>query len=88
MGIDPPESVTPRSALQDVRGGVVGAMREWEGDRYGVGEGLGGKRRRRGWEWGNEGVLGEGVERGVRGLVEWRGGETGREIYAGELPWA
>lgn len=24
---------------------------------------------------------------GIRGLLEWRGGESGREIYPGSLPW-
>ena len=87
MGIDPPENVTPRAVLEDVEGGVVGAMREWRGDRYGVGERLGGKRRKRGWRGENEVVLEEGVEEGVRGLVEWRGGVTGMVVYPGELPW-
>lgn len=87
MGIDPPESVTPRAVLDDVEGGVVGAMREWRADRYGVGEVLGGKRRKRGWMGRTEGVLRSGVEKGVRELVEWRGGETGMEVYAGKLPW-
>lgn len=80
--------MTPRSGLDDVEGGVVGAMREWREDRYGVGEVLGGKRRKRGWKGGEGVVIGEGVGEGVRGLVEWRGGETGREVYPGELPWA
>lgn len=80
--------MTPRAGLEDVEGGVVGAMREWREDRYGVREVLGAKRKKRGSKVGNEGVLEEGWEEGVRELVEWRGGETGRAIYPGELPWA
>lgn len=64
----------------------------WEEDLYGVGEFLGGKRWARGWreEVGVRGVLGgvEGEERdGVRGLLEWRGGGDGREIFGGWVPW-
>ena len=105
MGIDPLMDV---NVDVDVQGGREGkksqiergegrAKEEWEGDLYGVGgEGLGGKRRRRGWREGIEGglvdeivrVLGEGgVGEEVRGLVGWRGGETGREIYGGKVPW-
>lgn len=79
--------MTPRAVLEDVEGGVVGAMREWRADRYGVGEVLGGKRKKRGWKSGDQVVLGEGVEKGVRELVDWRGGETGMEVYPGELLW-
>lgn len=72
----------------------------WKRDSYGAGEMLGGKRMRRGWDggvgvngWVDGLVMGAGMENrerdweGVRGLLEWRGGESGVEIYPGSLPW-
>lgn len=81
--------------------------RWWRADLYGLGEVLGGKRVRRGWDggamvkrWieglvgrgelvggGEKGGTGEEYWEGVRGLLEWRGGESGVEIYPGSLPW-
>lgn len=73
------------------------ACAEWEKDLYGVGEnedgkGLGAKRRKRGWvgDDSNKGVVvweGEGEGDGVRGLLEWRGGKDGKEVFPGRLPW-
>lgn len=85
VGIDPPESVTPRRILdewEELRGYGV-----WKGDLYGVGEVLGGKRAQRGWQERMEEVVGEGCDEGVRGLLEWRGGGSGVEVYDGALPW-
>lgn len=70
------------------------ACREWEGDLYGVRAdekgnlGLGAKRKRRGWG-GERGVdiLWEGEGEGVRGLVAWKGGESGKEVFPEGLPW-
>ena len=85
MGIDPPEEVTPRGVLE--RGERERGVGVWEGDLYGMGGVLGGKRGGRGWEEGVVGVVGEGKEGGVVGLLGWRGGGDGREVYGGRLPW-
>ena len=85
IGIDPPESVSPRRLLEEgerERGWGV-----WREDLYGMGELLGGKRRGRGWMDEVKGVVGEGCEGGVRGLLEWGGGRAGVEIFGGALPW-
>lgn len=85
IGIDPPESVSPRRLLEEgerERGWGV-----WRGDLYGGGELLGGKRRGRGWRDEVEGLVGEGCEEDVRGLLEWGGGRTGVEVFGGALPW-
>ena len=82
VGIDPPESVTPRSELE--QGERERGWGLWREDFYGVAGALGGKRVARGW--GLEGYQGE-VDEVVRGLLEWRGGESGVEIYGGALPW-
>lgn len=59
----------------------------WKGDLYGVGDLLGGKRAQRGWEEGCLEEMGRGVEEVVRGLLVWRGGDGGTEIFGGKLPW-
>ena len=85
IGIDPPESVSPRKFLEEgerARGWGV-----WRGDLYGMGELLGGKRRVREWRDEVKGVVGEGYEEGVRGLLGWGGGRTGVEVFSGALPW-
>ena len=67
------------------------ACQEWEKDSYGVNlnkNGLGAKRRKRGWVEDNKGVVvwkGEGEV--VRELLEWKGGEDGREVFPWRLPW-
>ena len=60
----------------------------WRGDLYGRGSVLAEKRRKRGWVDGREvELVGEVSDEGVRGLVEWRGGEGGSEVWSGRLPW-
>ena len=63
----------------------------WREDLYGVGKALGGKRMGRGWRLEKVGeVLGmfEVEEREmIRGLLEWKGGENGKEVYPGLLLW-
>ena len=91
VGVDPEmEGEEGEKRRVAIERGDERARRLWGGDLYGVGGELGGKRRERGWV-GSEEVLkafGEGEGKGwVRGLVEWEGGETGREVYAGWLPW-
>lgn len=64
------------------------ARQVWRGDLYGAGEVAAIKRRGRGgmgwpyvWEGGGE------VGGWVREFLKWGGGESGREIYGGWLPW-
>ena len=87
MGIDPPEEVTPNRELEEGERRMGWGV--WEGDLYGRGPVLGGKRRGRGWVEGEgEGYVDVGVsDEGVRGLLEWRGGETGVEVFGARLPW-
>jgi len=84
VGVDPPEEVTPRRVLEE--GEAREGWGRWVEDLYGVGdgEGLGGKRVRRGWGGRYSGVV---VGEGVRGLLEWGWGGTGREVFMGGLPW-
>lgn len=85
IGIDPPETVTSRRWLEEEerkKGWEV-----WNRDLYGRGEWVGRKRGERGWKDEVEGVVGEGCEEGVRGLLGWDGGRTGVEIFGGALPW-
>lgn len=85
IGIDPPEDVTPTSVLE--RGEREKGYGVWEGDLYGAGGVLGGKREKRGWDKGALDVLGKGQEASVVRLLEWRGGVDGKEVYDGRLPW-
>lgn len=85
VGIDPPESVTSQAEL--LKGEETSGYGVWKGDLYGVGEVLGKKRMQRGWEEGTLDVIGEGLEEGTRKLLHWRGGESGVEVYGGDLPW-
>ena len=50
MGIDPPDYVVRREVLD--KGEAQRGYGAFEGDLYGVGELLGGKRVARGWRWG------------------------------------
>ncbi|KAL8725558.1 MAG: hypothetical protein Q9166_007281 [cf. Caloplaca sp. 2 TL-2023] len=90
VGIDPPESVTSKKDLEE--GERMRGYGLWKGDLYGVGAGLAGKRVARGWKerlmvknllWDLEGMEREQVQ----GLLEWRGGTDGTEIYPEKLPW-
>lgn len=85
VGIDPPEAVTPRRVLE--RGEEERGWGAWRRDLYGVGEVLGGKRSGRGWVEEKGERLGEGLGEGVKGLLAWKGGESGVEIFGGRLPW-
>lgn len=81
MGVDPPEEITSRRVLDE--GEERDGFGRWVGDLYGVCEALRGKRIGRGWSGWYRG----GVDEDVKGLLEWGGGETGREVFAGRLPW-
>lgn len=85
IGIDPPEIVTPRKWLEEEE--RKKGYEVWKRDMYGRGEWVGRKRRERGWKDEVEGVVGEGCEEGVRGLLGWDGGRNGVEIFGGVLPW-
>lgn len=80
--------VTKRMAWEE---GERRARGEWEKDLYSVNEnknGLGAKRRKRGWVGDNkEVVVWEGEGEAVRGLLEWKGGEDGSEVFPSTLPW-
>ncbi|KAL8895988.1 MAG: hypothetical protein Q9192_003330 [Flavoplaca navasiana] len=89
IGLDPPESVTSRNEL--LEGERVRGYGAWKEDLYGVGEVLGEKRVGRGWSVEKAGAIlekFEGEEREIiRGLLERKGGEDGKELYSGRLPW-
>ena len=85
LGIDPPEDVTPKRVLE--QGERENGYGVWEGDWYGVGSVLGEKRVKRGWDDGVLRILGTGKEEGVKGLLEWKGGADGKEVFEDELPW-
>ena len=52
-----------------------------------MGSELSGKREKRGWEHCALEKVGKGKEESVDGLLEWRGGVDGKEVYEGRLPW-
>jgi len=85
VGIDPPEEVTSRAELDD--GEAKRGYGLWKEDWYGVGVVLAKKRRDRGWVEGRERELADGLEVGVRGLLAWKGGDTGVEVFNGDVPW-
>lgn len=85
VGIDPPETVTSQDSLfkgENERGYGV-----WKADLYGVGDVLGKKRTERGWDAKTLEIVGDGLEDGVCALLRWTGGESGVEMYGGNLPW-
>ncbi|KAL9613061.1 MAG: hypothetical protein Q9167_002360 [Letrouitia subvulpina] len=86
VGINPPEEVTPARELME--GETLRGRGAWEQDLYGTGITLRQKREKRGWRGGpDEKVIMEGLENDVCGLMRWKGGEGGSEVYAGSLPW-
>lgn len=94
-GLDPPDAPIhhgkgpEKSSRMVWEDGERRACKEWEADLYGVGErGLGRKRRGRGWGMGGgEGLVWEGEGECVRALMAWKGGDDGREVFPGSLPW-
>lgn len=102
MGIDPPggseagekegKEVQWKKKRELMLKGEEKAREVWSGDLYGTGEVAAIKRRGRGgmgWPYVWK-PLEDGREED-KGWVErflgWEGGETGREVYAGWLPW-
>jgi hypothetical protein len=100
-GIDPPDSFPgpPDGDSDAVKGqqrrkvweeGENQACSDWERDLYGVNEeGLCAKRRKRGWVGDGAVEVWDGEEdgNGVRALIRWRGGEDGKQVFPGRLPW-
>ncbi|MCJ1244552.1 hypothetical protein MMC30_001750 [Trapelia coarctata] len=91
IGIDPPtEGEEMQQKREMMLKGEKKAREVWGGDLYGTGEVAAIKRGGRGgmgWPY-----VWPPLEEREKGWVEaflgWGGGETGREIYAGWLPWA
>ncbi|GAB7358668.1 hypothetical protein MBLNU230_g3897t1 [Neophaeotheca triangularis] len=84
-GINPP--FTGEELREVEQGERERGMVPFEKDPYGAGALLGGKRRERCW---SEEVLdrvGQGVEQEIVDLLHWKGGESEREMFAGNLPW-
>lgn len=77
--------MTPRSVLE--QGEREKGYGVWKDDLYGAGSVLGGKREQRGWKDCASEAVGKGKEEGVEGLLKWRGGADGKEVYEGRLPW-
>ncbi|KAL9581453.1 MAG: hypothetical protein Q9203_005889 [Teloschistes exilis] len=90
VGIDPPEEVTPRRELEEAERERGYGM--WSRDMYGWGEYLRGVRKARGWREESEGKLlsslKEEVREEVRRFMEWKGGDSGTDLYPGKLPWS
>lgn len=86
VGINPPPAITSPESLAE--GELKRGIGLWSRDRYGVGEELGEKRRKRGWERPDV-FIGKGLEPVVERLVVWDGGEGGNQWFPemGDLPW-
>lgn len=86
LGINPPFTL---DELEDVqKGEMLRGYDLFARDLYGVREPLCGKRKARGWvrDVSNE-SLAEGLEGEVVRLLEWDGGEGGKEVFGERLPW-
>ncbi|KAL8668030.1 MAG: hypothetical protein Q9202_000008 [Teloschistes flavicans] len=90
LGIDPPEEVTPRKELEEAEREKGFGM--WAGDMYGWAEYIRGLREKRGWREEMEGELlgplGKEVREEVKRFMEWKGGDSGTQLYPGKLPWS
>jgi hypothetical protein len=87
VGVDPPDHITPQTLL--IQGEERNGYGLWKDDLYGAKEALKKKRADRGWDKDKyvEVIRGWGLDEGLIGLIEWDGGESGMEVYEGELPW-
>lgn len=83
IGIDPPD--TPREVLDE--GEKERGWGPFSKDMYGVGPALEGKRMVRGWNWHRVEEVKAGCEKEVERLLRWKGGESGNNIFPGDLPW-
>ena len=86
--------MTPRRVLEE--GEERNGYGVWKDDLYGVGEILGRKREKRGWNKGSVHEVersylgGNGNEESdemVRLLLRWKGEEDGKTLFPGKLPW-
>lgn len=82
--------MTPRKELEEAEREKGFGM--WAGDMYGWAEYIRGLREKRGWREEMEGEvlgpLGEEVREEVRRFMEWKGGDSGTQLYPGKLPWS
>ena len=86
QGINPPFSADDLDMAEE--GERSKAYEDFVNDPYGTGRALLQKRQSRGWTEGSLGSLAENLEPGVQNLLFWKGGESGKEIYQHDLPWA
>lgn len=84
-GVDPAEHVVRREVLD--AGESARGYKAFQGDPYGTGTLLQAKRQGRGWRNEYENLWNATIGDGVTELLSWSGGESGREIFPGQLPW-
>lgn len=85
QGINPP--FTLAELQQTEKGEEVRAVQPFVNDPYGVQPSLADKRRARNWDFQMIADLASELEPEVGELLVWDGGETGRDVYPGTLPW-
>ncbi|KAM0718612.1 hypothetical protein Q7P37_005682 [Cladosporium fusiforme] len=85
LGINPPFTLNELDDVQ--RGELVRGYDLFMRDLYGNREPLSSKRRARGWVPDLNNDLADGLDGEVRRLLEWDGGENGKEIFGEKLPW-
>ncbi|KAK0942917.1 hypothetical protein LTR29_005489 [Friedmanniomyces endolithicus] len=83
QGVNPP--FTLEDLQQTQRMEHKRAYEPFVRDPYGVRSPLADKRKARNWDPAIAGSL--AVDASVKQLLEWSGGETGRETFPGSLPW-
>ncbi|KAK0884936.1 hypothetical protein LTR87_001334 [Friedmanniomyces endolithicus] len=83
QGVNPP--YTLEELRQTQRMEHERAYEPFVRDPYGVRSPLANKRKARNWDPAIAGSL--AVDASVKQLLEWNGGETGRETFPGSLPW-
>ncbi|KAL8797450.1 MAG: hypothetical protein Q9195_000266 [Heterodermia aff. obscurata] len=86
IGVDPPEHVVKREALE--AGESARGYKAFQGDPYGTGTLLQAKRQGRGWKNEYQSFWNASTGDGVTDLLSWSGGESGSEMFPGQLPWA
>lgn len=89
QGVNPP--FTREELAQTQRAELDHAYNKFEQDPYGVQQYLGAKRKARNWKgyWLEGAAYSRlGSDRAtIDALLKWCGGDSGREIFPGELPW-
>jgi hypothetical protein len=86
IGINPPPEITSPESL--IEGELKRGIGLWSRDRYGVGEELTEKRKKRGWSEPSL-MVGRGLEPVVEKLLSRDGGQGGNEWFPEmrDLPW-